>query len=220
MAQDFQRPFTLPDGATEVMLLRHGSSRRGSPDAPIGLVDGRSDPPLTSDGRRQADALAQRLSETAIRCLFVTPLRRTQQTAEPLAPRLGSEPTVIPDLREVFLGEWEGELGHRFDHHRDITERLLAVGRWDVIPGAESMEHFSERIRAGLEQMVAAVGPDAVAAAVVHGGVIAEACRQATGSDAFAFLAAENGSITRIMRLASGRWALISFNDTSHLHGL
>jgi hypothetical protein len=47
--------------------------------------------------------------------------------------------------------------------------------------------------------------------------VIAEACRQATSSQAFAFLYAENASLTRIMRLATGRWALISFNDTAHL---
>ena len=33
--------------------------------------------------------------------LFVTPLRRTQETAAPLAARLGLEPVVIPELREV-----------------------------------------------------------------------------------------------------------------------
>jgi 2,3-bisphosphoglycerate-dependent phosphoglycerate mutase len=220
MARDFQRPVTLPDGATEVILVRHGSSGRGSADAPIGLVDGRSDPPLTADGRRQADLLAQRLSRIHIQSLFVTPLRRTQQTAEPVARLLGSEPTVMPELREVFLGEWEGELGHRLERHQDMSEQVLAAGRWDVIPGAEPMEHFSQRIRDGLEQVAAGVGPDAVAAVIVHGGVIAEACRQATGSEAFAFLTAENASITRIMRLDSGRWALISFNDTAHLNGL
>jgi probable phosphoglycerate mutase len=47
--------------------------------------------------------------------------------------------------------------------------------------------------------------------------VIAEACRQVTGSQAFAFLYAENGSITRLVRMPSERWALISFNDTAHL---
>jgi hypothetical protein len=38
-----------------------------------------------------------------------------------------------------------------------------------------------------------------------------------TGSRKFAFLYAENGSLTRLMRLPSGRWNLIAFNDTAHL---
>ena len=40
----------------------------------------------------------------------MTTLRRTHETAAPLAARLGLTPIVEPDLREVHLGEWEGEL--------------------------------------------------------------------------------------------------------------
>ena len=45
------------------------------------------------------------------RALFVTPLARTQQTAAPLADELALEPLVEPDLREVYLGDWEGMFG-------------------------------------------------------------------------------------------------------------
>ena len=217
MARDFQRPFLLPEGATEVLLVRHGSSARSTPEAPIALVDGKSDPPLSDLGRRQADAVAERLARSRIDSLFVTPLQRTQQTAGPLARRLGLRPTVIPDLREVFLGIWEGQLNARIVGDAVLAEHVFTAQRWDVIPDAESMNRFSERVRRGLERLADTVGPDAVAVAVVHGGVIAEACRQVTGSEAFAFLSAENGSVTRIMRLATGRWGLISFNDTAHL---
>jgi hypothetical protein len=47
--------------------------------------------------------------------------------------------------------------------------------------------------------------------------VIAEACRQATGSEAFAFLNNCNGSITRLVRLPGGGWVLVAFNETAHL---
>ncbi len=217
MARDFQRPFSLPAGATEVILVRHGSSVRPTPQAPIELIDGRSDPPLSDAGHRQAQAVADRLARSRIESLFVTSLRRTQQTADPLARRLGLEPAVVPELREVFLGTWEGQLSTRVAREAELSQRVFEVGRWDVIPGAEPMEQFSERVRAGLKRLVDTVGPDCTAVAVVHGGVIAEACRQATGSQAFAFLYAENGSLTRLMRLPTGRWALISFNDTAHL---
>jgi probable phosphoglycerate mutase len=216
MPRDFQRPFALPQGATEIVLIRHGSARHASESAPE-LIDGHSDPELTELGQRQAAAVAHRLAATPIAGMFVTPLRRTQQTAAPLARRIGRIPVVVPDLREVHLGDWEGQLNHRVAREDSLTREIFDAERWDVIPNAESMEQFSERITAGMEQLVEAGGPDETVLAVVHGGVIAEVCRQVTDSRAFAFLYADNGSITRIMRLPSRRWALISFNETAHL---
>jgi probable phosphoglycerate mutase len=72
-------------------------------------------------------------------------------------------------------------------------------------------------VRAGLLSVVEAVGPGVVACAVVHGGVIGELARQATGSRPFAFVHADNCSITRLVVFAGGRWLLRSFNDTAHL---
>jgi probable phosphoglycerate mutase len=177
-----------------------------------------SDPSISEEGRRQADAVAARLIEEPVAAVFVTTLRRTLQTAEPLVNALGLAPTSVDDLREVHLGEWEGGLFERHlanGHH--LALRLFEQERWDVIPGAESMESLATRVRRGLEYVAASVGPGAVAVAYVHGGVVAEACRQVTGSRAFAFVAVENGSITRLIRLADGQWQLRSFNETWHL---
>jgi probable phosphoglycerate mutase len=65
--------------------------------------------------------------------------------------------------------------------------------------------------------VVEAVGPGRVAAVIVHGAVIAEACRHATGSRGLAFLGVENGAITRIVQMGDGSWLLRSFNETAHL---
>jgi probable phosphoglycerate mutase len=217
MPRNFQRPFELPSGATEVILIRHGSARHSTPEAPLDLVDGHSDPELTELGQRQAAAVAQRLGGSPVAGVFVTPLRRTQQTAAPLARRMSRIPVVMPELREVHLGDWEGQLTHRVARNDSLTKQIFDTERWDVIPNAEPMEQFSERIGLGMQRLVDAAGPDETVLAIVHGGVIAEACRQVTGSRAFAFLYADNGSITRLMRVPSGRWALLSFNDTAHL---
>jgi probable phosphoglycerate mutase len=215
MRRHFQRPFTLPDAATEVVLVRHGAVSRASPDA---LVGGHSDPQLSSRGRRQAAALVGRLASEPIAALFVTPLGRTAATAAPLAAALGLEPVVVAELREVHLGEWEGpQFQERMSAGDPLSVRILDEERWDIVPGAEPADAFARRIAEGLEAVVRCTGPDRVAAAVVHGGVIAEACRQATGSRPFAFLGAENGSVTRLVRLEDGRWLLRCFNGTTHL---
>ena len=79
------------------------------------------------------------------------------------------------------------------------------------------MDRLAERVGRGLDAMLAAIGPGATGAAVLHGGVIGELCRQVTRSRPFAFIHADNGSITRVVAFATGHRLLRSFNDTAHL---
>ena len=200
------------------MLVRHGASAAAIPGRPFPLVLGRGDPPLSERGDEQAEAVAARLAGEPLAALFVTPLQRTAQTAAPLARRTGLEPTAIEELCEVCLGEWEGgEFRIRMAQGDPLATRLVAEERWDLIPGAESPEELAARVRTGIEAVVEATGPGRTAAAVVHGGIIGEACRQATGSRPFAFVHADNCSITRLVVLGDGRWLVRSFNDTAHL---
>ena len=66
--------------------------------------------------------------------------------------------------------------------------------------------------------MLEAAGPDAVAAAVAHGGGDrASSATRPTDSRPFAFVPVDNASITRLVVLPGGRWILRGFNDVSHL---
>jgi probable phosphoglycerate mutase len=213
-----QHPYALPEGATEVVLIRHGASAAAVPGARFPLVDGRGDPPLAEAGERQAQAIGAHLAGEGLKRLYVTTLRRTHQTAAPLAAATGLRPTVVGELAEVGLGDWEGgEYRVRAGRGDPIIKRVFAEQRWDIIPGAESLESLGARVRAGIERIVAETGPDAVAAAVVHGAVIGELCRQATDSRPFAFVHADNGSLSRLVVFPGGRWLLRSFNHISHL---
>src|SRR5690606_32211160 len=128
------------------------------------MLDGQSDPPLAPDGVAQADLAAERLVTTGepISAVYVTTLQRTHQTAAPLLERLGLEATVEPDLREVFLGEWEGgEFRRRMADDDPLAVEVRNQGRWELIPGAETAEAFRERVRAGIAR-IAAAHPDEV----------------------------------------------------------
>jgi probable phosphoglycerate mutase len=218
---DYQRPFAAPPGASEVILVRHGSCTQpppGEEDWPLGE---QNDPPLDERGRAQAVAVCRRLEEEPIGAVFVTTLRRTTETAAPLLAASGRRPEVIADLREVMLGDWEyGELLRRALAGDPEYQEVMRAQRWDAIPGAEPAQEFGERVRRGLETAAAGAeraGPDAVAIAFTHSAVIAEILCQITGSEPFAFLSVSNSSLTRVVRMPDGRWVLVSFNETAHL---
>jgi 2,3-bisphosphoglycerate-dependent phosphoglycerate mutase len=209
--------FTLPPGATEILLVRHGESAPAREDSPFPLVDGQGDPPLAPEGEREAELVGDRLALEQIDAIYVTTLRRTHQTAAPLAKRLDLTPTVEPGLREVMLGEWEGGLFRiRVAERHEYAIRMWETQRWDAIPGAESTEDFAARIRAAIDR-IAAAHPDGHIVAFTHGGVIGQITAMATGSAPFAFIDADNASITQLV-VTEDRWIIRRFNDTAHLH--
>jgi 2,3-bisphosphoglycerate-dependent phosphoglycerate mutase len=213
-----QTPYTLPPGATEVVLVRHGASEAAVEGVAFPLVDGRSDPALSEVGQMQARAVAARLAAESPRRLFVSSLRRTHETAAPLTAATSVEPTVLPDLSEVFLGEFEGgEYRVRAARKDPIIRQVFAEQRWDAIPGAEPLDDLGRRVRSAMQGVAAETGPDATAVVFTHGAVIGELCRQATDSRPFAFVHADNGSISRIVVRGDAPWLLLSFNDTAHL---
>jgi probable phosphoglycerate mutase len=213
-----QRAWSLPDHATEVLLVRHGASQDAVPGEPFEMLEGHANPALSPIGREQAQAVGARLATDPPDALFITSLRRTAETAQPLVEATGLQPTVVPELAEVRLGEWEGgELRVRTAKGDPLVATIFEQQRWDVIPGAEPAEEFADRVRRGIDLVVEQTGPGRVAAAVVHGGVIGEVARQATDAPRLAFVHAENTSISRLVVFGDGRWLLRSFNDTSHL---
>ena len=223
MSEVRQLRYIRPPGSTDVLLLRHGESVPAREDAPFDLVGGHGDPELDPWGVEQAELLAERLArrqgDQAITAIYVTNLRRTAETAAPLVERLGIEPEVAADLREVFLGEWEGGLYRLKVMQGDpIAVRMIEEERWDVIPGAERDEEFTARVRRGIDA-IATKHRDETVAVFTHGGVIGRAMAEATGSRPFAFLAANNASINHIV-VGDGRWTVRSFNDVAHLDGM
>jgi probable phosphoglycerate mutase len=213
-----QHRFQPATGACEILFVRHGESAPYVEGQPFPLVGGHADPPLHPDGRVQAQQVADRLVATGerIAAIYVTTLTRTHETAAPLAERLGIDPCVEEDLREVFLGEWEGGLlRERIIDEDPIAMQMYADERWDVIPGAESLADFDARIRAGVARIVA-THPNELVVAVVHGGVIGQIMNIAAGTTGFRFTGADNASIHHVV-VDGDRWIIRCFNDTSHL---
>ena len=215
-----QTRFRPRPGSVELLVVRHGQSAAAIEGQDFPLLSGHGDPPLSPDGLTQAELLGARLAGEPIDAIYVSTLQRTAQTAAPLAARLGLVPRVEADLREVHLGEWEaGLFRQKLADGDPIALQMVAEQRWDVIPGAEPADEFSRRVRGAFDR-IAAAHPDERVVVVAHGGVIGEMLAQVTESRPWAFVGADNASISHLVATAD-HWVLRGYNDTAHLdHGL
>ena len=124
---------------------------------------------------------------------------------------------VDADLREVFLGEWEGGLLRQKAADDDPTlarrHRASNAGTW--CPAPSHGEVFGGRLRRAVERIVAA-HPGGLVVVFSHGAAIGELLAQATDSAPFAFLGADNASISKLV-VTEERWVLRGYNDIAHL---
>jgi broad specificity phosphatase PhoE len=99
----------LPAWAAEAMTLtfvRHGESEANAAGVIDTSVPG---PHLTELGRQQAVAVAEELAASNYDGIYASSMIRTQETAQPLADRLGQPIVVLPGLREIDAGVFEGQ---------------------------------------------------------------------------------------------------------------
>ena len=211
-----QSDYLPPKGAADLLLIRHGRTEASRPGESFPMVDGHGDPALHPMGEEQAILVGERLKDDAISAIYVTTLRRTHQTAAPLARHLNLTPQVEPDLREIRLGDWDGG-EYRIKAAEKAPEFMRAIEReeWGEIPNAETTQQLHNRVRAGILR-IAAAHPDQRVAVVVHGGVIGAAMSIASGARPFHFNGANNGSISRLVILGDTMWVK-GFNDCTHL---
>src|SRR5919204_4632707 len=133
-----------------VVLARHAQSTWND----LGKIQGKLDPPLSERGREQAERLAERLGSRRWAGFYCSDLARCRETAAPLALRLGREPVALKELREIFLGEWEGLTRHDLEvRYPDLWQQWLQRPDWDVVPGGEGTAAFERRVDAILKRL-------------------------------------------------------------------
>ncbi len=197
---------------TEVVLVRHARSADVVPGEPESF-----DPPLHPEGVAQAEALARRLHPKPLDAIYASNLVRTQQTAAPVLDGRELDLVIRPDLREVFLGDWEGGVFRQKAADRDPDwQRFLDTGRWDVIPAAESDAALRSRMVAAVDTIADDHEGESVLV-VSHGGAINAFLAEILGVPRTQFTAVENTGVT-IVRYGQGRRMLVTVNDTHHLY--
>jgi broad specificity phosphatase PhoE len=173
------------DQARHILLLRHAETDDNRD--PV-RVQGRRDVPLSPAGRRQAEALAARISSTnsGFAALYCSDLERSRETARIIGDALGVQPIEDERFSESWRGEWEGrtweEIARADPSGYEAWRRAGAGFRF---PGGESLAEHSERVRAALAAIAGRAHLPALV--VCHGGTIRVALCRALGRGLEAF---------------------------------
>ncbi|GAC1667026.1 MAG: histidine phosphatase family protein [Candidatus Dormibacteraceae bacterium] len=198
-----------------MLLVRHGQSTWNSEHR----IQGQLDPPLSEEGRKQAQSVARRLAGRRLAGFYSSDLKRAFETAHAIGAATGIEAEPTPGLREIYLGEWEGL------RPADVAERYPEAwakwsstgGDWDVVPGGEGATLFEKRVAAAIDAILERHANGDVVV-VTHGGVIQMTLNRVVGraSGGLFPFKIQNSSIT-VIEKRGGRLTIGGVNDTSHL---
>ena len=206
-----------------LILVRHGQTDWNAGQR----FQGHSDVPLNEVGRRQAAALAARLSGRGIDAAYTSDLQRARETAEIICRYGGgvfaegaSDVRSDVRLREMNFGDWEGLTYH------EIRERhLQSLAAWEkdvykhAPPNGETLEQMTFRIRAVLNDLLAKYNGKTLLL-VAHGGVLQILiCLTLNVSPAMYWqFRVSPASLSEIAIHPAGA-SLNFLNDTNHLPG-
>ena len=207
---------------TRLVLVRHGEAQAYLDQVVAGEKGCKG---LSDLGRRQAEALRERLERTGeladAHALYASILPRAVETASIIAPALGGHDIAQDcDFCELHPGEADGLLWEEF-------RAKYEPGGWDpsraMSPGGESWLGFVERVDGALRGLVQR-HPDDTVVVGCHGGVIIASMLVGFGlqpiddGEVFRY-GPENTSLTEWL-IDDKAWRLIRYNDHAHLADL
>lgn len=181
---------------TSVYLIRHGHT----PSTEDGLLYSDAEAELTSEGIKQAKAIAAWIKGQQIDVLLAGTAKRVSATAKFIADSIGKETDVVKGLDEWQVGDWENK------SYWDIKkENPELYKKWsvdpiaNVPPGGESIVQLYERVNGRFGEVVAQYEGKTIAF-VSHAGIIRSVLVHALGMNIQNFwrLNVPVGSVSRV----------------------
>jgi broad specificity phosphatase PhoE len=196
-----------------LLLARHGETLWNAQRR----FQGRTDVELSARGRAQAEALGRGLRGYRVRAAYVSPYCRAVETAEIALQGTDVPLTVLPELRELSLGEWEGcTVDDVRARDGDPYRAWLRAPHDCPPPDGEPLPEVHARVQAAVDRIAAAHPNGDDVLIVSHGGVISVYACYLLGcsfNDLWR-LRVDNTSLT-VVRPPR----IVSLNDTGHLTG-
>lgn len=152
----------------KLIVVRHGLCQ----DNVDKVIGGQHDDNLTDEGKIQAQELANKLVSYGIEHIYSSPLKRTTETALPIAEKLDTTINIDRRLIEVSFGSFEGKPNEEFESVvGSEPSELLSSYQYDLREhGGESSTQVEKRVRAFIKDLKKQ--PFNVVLIVTHGGIV------------------------------------------------
>jgi phosphoserine phosphatase len=198
----------------ELIIARHGETAWNTVD----IFRGRVNIGLSENGLKQAELLAEYLSQKKIQAVYCSPLPRALQTAVAVARRFNFKPQPMEELTDLDFGEWEGLSRQEvLAKYKEIYEQWLDRPDLAQIPGAESMEDATRRSLSALDQ-IKKNNEDGTVAIITHRVITKILICALLGLDNSHFWNIEHSTCGVTNFVHNGRcFILMHHNDTSFL---
>jgi broad specificity phosphatase PhoE len=127
----------------KIYFLRHGETTYSQ----RGAYCGTTDPDLTAEGRQMGQAFADAYAKAQEwEAVYVSPMQRTIQTAQPFCITSGIEMQIKAGLREIAYGTWEDrEQDDVKQHYEQDYIRWLTEPAWNAPTGGETAVQVASR---------------------------------------------------------------------------
>ena len=171
---------------------------------------------LNEAGQAQAGQLAERLASIPLDAIYSSPLERAQETAAPLAARLGLPVQTCPAIVEINYGDWTGLTFEELQAHPEwLPYNQFRSG--SRIPGGEMMLEAQARVVTQMQQLCLQ-HPDQRIALVSHADIIKGALAYYLGMPLDLFLRLEiSPASVSILTLNEYGPKVLCVNDTGSL---
>jgi alpha-ribazole phosphatase len=199
---------------TLIYLLRHGEVEGAERRRFIGHVD----IALSPRGERQARAQSRRLRAVGLKAIFTSDLARARRTGEIIGASLGLRPTIVPALREMNMGRWDGLTAAEITVRNPAAFEAWMAGIAEVpFPGGESAGDLLTRAWPAFAALIAAHAGGRIAV-VAHGGTNRVLLCRALGLPLARLLSfsQDYGALT-VLEHEDGRWRLHRLNEPPRL---
>lgn len=201
----------------QIFVIRHGETDNNK----AGIIQGRSiDASINQLGKQQAQSICEALKPFEIHKIVASGLRRTHETAQPLAENRNLPIEKYPELEEIDFGILEGKSFKEFEDKIMEVHDEWQSGKVDYAPeNGESPRQVFDRANRKVEKVLNSLNTEEQGIVfMIHGRLIRILLSEwlGYGLKNMHEIEHQNGAINHLI-WENGEFRALELNITEHL---